>query len=531
MMRGCVWGKNSNENGVQKLKKNDEIRLTIEDMGVNGEGIGKYDGMPFFVPKAVIGDRIVAGITKLKKHYGYARLIAIEEPSADRVRPRCPLAGSCGGCSLMHLSYEKQLLWKEAQVENDLRRIGGIPEDILKKAKRPVIGMEDPYHFRNKSQYPVGADKDGNTVVGFYAAHSHRIVPVEDCRIAQPMDMPILRAVLKYMDETGVGPYDETTGRGLLRHILIRHGLRTGEIMVCLVVNGESLPKAEILIGYFCGLRFGDEALDITPEDMLYKNAVSDPDFDTVSSAPHIASIVLNANTRRDNVILGTRTKVLWGKERIRDELLGNTFSISARSFYQVNPLQTERLYMKAVEYAGLTGKETVWDLYCGIGTISLCMARDAKRVVGIEVVPEAVRDAGENARLNAIKNVSFVEGKAEDIVAAYGSRSASRDTKEKHPEVSKKANFGKRPPFALPDPDVIVVDPPRKGLDEITIRAMLSAAPDRIVYVSCNPSTLARDVKLLRDGGYELVEYTPVDQFGHSWHVETVVLLTKQNT
>ena len=489
------------------MKKNDKIRLTIEDMGVNGEGIGKYDGMPFFVPNAVIGDRIVAGITKLKKHYGYARLISVEEPSPDRVVPRCRLSGKCGGCSLMALSYDRQLAWKETQVENNLKRIGGIPEEVLRAAKHSIAGMAEPYHFRNKSQYPVGTDRDGNTVIGFYAPHSHRIVPLvkEDaavadesgCQIAQPEDMPILRAILKYMAETGVDPYDETTGRGLLRHILIRHGRRTGEIMVCLVVNGESLPETEALIEYISGLRFGDGSGDAAPEGALNENAASD----VVSSMPHITSIVLNTNTRRDNVILGTHTRVLWGEERIQDTLLGNVFSISARSFYQVNPAQTERLYQTAVKYAGLSGKETVWDLYCGIGTISLCMARDAKEVIGIEVVPEAVRDAKENARLNGIENVRFVEGKVEDSLSK------------------------------LPRPDVIVVDPPRKGLDEITIQTMLSAMPKRLVYVSCNPATLARDLKALRAGGYELKEYVPYDQFGHSGHVETIVLMSRKTT
>lgn len=478
------------------MKKNDEIRLTIEDMGVNGEGIGKYDGMPFFVPNAVIGDKIVAGITKLKKHYGYARLISIEEPSPDRVEPRCPLAGKCGGCSLMALSYEKQLEWKESQVYNALHRIGGISEDILQKVKRPIVGMDEPYHFRNKSQYPVGTDKDGNVVIGFYAPHSHRIVPIVKgksgvgrqskqmdgqggdggienaigCQIASPLDVTILNAVLQYMEEAGVAPYDEMTGRGLLRHILTRRGFATREMMVCLVVNGARLPEEERLV----------EQLS--------------------EACPHITSIILNTNTRRDNVILGKKTRTVWGADAIRDVLMGNEYLISARSFYQVNPVQTAKLYQKAIEYAGLTGEEVVWDLYCGIGTIGLSMAQNAKQVIGIEVVPEAVRDAEENVRVNGIENVRFVEGKAEDVLASS----------------------------IFPKPDVIVVDPPRKGLDEITVQTMLSVEPERIVYVSCNPATLARDLKVLRDGGYEMVEYTPYDQFGYSSHVETVVLLSR---
>ena len=490
------------------MKKNDIIHLTIEDISTNGEGIGKYNGMPFFVPQAVIGDRIMAGITKLKKHYGYARLISVEEASLDRVTPCCMVAAKCGGCSLMNLSYEKQLAWKERVCDNALLRIGGIAHEALMKAKEPIVGMEEPYHFRNKSQYPVGRDRDGHVVIGFYAMRSHRIIPLVSeadiqndivfssgkkrvdkknkevksweitcdtdseaagCRIAQKDDRNILLVILSFILKNHVSVYDEVSGKGMIRHILIRHGLSTGEVMVCLVLNGNHLPHQEELIGALRG-RFG------------------------------ICSLVVNVNTRRDNVILGDHTFVLWGRNVIRDRLLGHTFDISAKSFYQVNPVQTEKLYRKAIEYAKLTGRETVWDLYCGIGTISLCMAGAAEKVIGIEVVPEAVRDAGKNAGQNGITNVEFIQGKAEDlldeVLSAHGK------------------------------PDVVIVDPPRKGLDEEAIRVILKAAPGRLIYVSCNPATLARDIKLLE--GYALKKYTAFDQFCHSGHVEACCLLTK---
>ena len=468
--------------------------------------------MPFFVPHAIIGDRITAGITKLKKTYGYARLISIDEPSPYRVEPPCSFAKKCGGCPLMSCTYDRQLAWKDAQVENAFRRIAGIPEEVIARAKHPIVGMEKPYHFRNKSQYPVGRDSDGHAVIGFYAPHSHRIVPIcrsdtiitewqagviaqqanaidsrsyafSGCQIAQPLDTVILEAVLVYMEEMSVLPYDERTGKGTIRHVLIRHGLRTGEVMICLVVNADRLPHEEWAI------------------DLLY-------------SIPGVASLVLNVNKRRDNVILGQQTRLLWGRERIADTLLGNRFLISAKSFYQVNPAQTERLYQKAVDYAALSGTEVVWDLYCGIGTISLCMAKKARQVIGIEVIEDAISDAKENAKINGIQNVTFLVGRAEDILKEHADQPI--------PD-------GDTP--SLAPPDVVVVDPPRKGLDEIVIRAILAASPKRIVYVSCNPATLARDVKLFLDGGeYQLDAYTPFDQFGHSVHVETICMLRKQN-
>ncbi len=462
------------------MKKNDIVHLTIEDMSTNGEGIGKYNGMPFFVPQAVIGDRITAGITKLKKNYGYARLMDLKEPSPARVNACCKVSSKCGGCTLMHLSYEKQLAWKESLCDNALQRIGGIPVEQLVKIKHPIVGMEEPYHFRNKSQYPVGRDRDGHIVIGFYAKRSHRIIPLvceqdgkvvfkQECKIAQKSDGDILQAVLSFVLQNKISVYDEKTGEGLLRHILIRHALHTGQVMLCLVINAKTFLFEKELIHLLKG-RYG------------------------------ICSIVCNINTRRDNVILGEKTKWLWGEEKIVDELLGNRFFISARSFYQVNPQQTKQLYQKAIEYAALTGKESVWDLYCGIGTISLCMARHAKQVIGIEVVSEAIMDAKENARLNQIDNVIFFEGKAEDLLDDVLVR------------------YGR--------PDVVVVDPPRKGLDERAIEVIMQASPDRLVYVSCNPATMARDIRLME--GYVPTSYGAYDQFCHSTHVETVVLMSK---
>ncbi len=461
------------------MKKNDLIHLSITDLTVQGEGIGRYDGMPFFVANATIGDTITAGITKLKKSYGYARLISVDTPSADRVTPACLLCAQCGGCTMMHLSYARQLSWKEEMVQNTLARIGGIPASTLSSARRPIVGMDSPYHYRNKSQYPVGAATDGSVVIGFYAARSHRIIPLfssdqetntpEGCAISHPLDATIIPLILAYMKEHGVTPYDEKTGRGLLRHVLLRHSHAYNETMVAFIVNGNRLPDEATLAA-------------------------------SLGALEGVVSVVLNENRRTDNVILGEKTRVLWGREQINDTLLGNEFSISARSFYQVNPIATERIYEKAVECAGLTGHETVWDLYCGIGTISLCMAKHAAKVVGIEVVSDAVRDARENARINEVTNVRFMEGRAEDLVGCD-----------------------------LPSPDVVVVDPPRKGLDDVTISAILKAAPKRIVYVSCNPSTLARDIKLFMEGHYGLVEYTPFDAFCFSGHVETVALLSKE--
>ncbi len=455
------------------MKKNEEFTLKIEDMSVHGEGIGRREGMTFFVKDALIGDLVRVGVTKLKKTYGYARLIEILEPSPDRVEPVCALSRQCGGCQLQALSYEKQLEFKQRLVENDLRRIGGFEEIPME----PIAGMEDPFHYRNKAQFPIGTDRDGRIITGFYAGRSHRIIPNRDCALGVPVNRQILDIVIGFMERRNIPPYDEASGEGLVRHVLIRYGFATNEILVCLVLNGEELPHAEELIRELTAL-------------------------------PGMTGICLNRNTARNNVILGDETRVLWGQDHITDQIGDIRFQISPVSFYQVNPVQTEVMYRLAAEYADLTGTETVWDLYCGIGTIALFLARQAGRVYGIEVVPQAVKDARRNAEINGITNTEFLEGRAEEEFLRY---------------CVKEIAEGKEPRA-----DVVVVDPPRKGCDEKMLRAILATGPERIVYVSCDPATLARDARILCEGGYRLARVRPVDNFCQTVHVETVCLLDR---
>lgn len=474
------------------MKKNDSIELKIEDMGVDGEGIGKYEGMTFFVKDAVIGDTIRAGITKLKKNYGYARVQEILEPSPYRVQPECPLYARCGGCQIQAMDYVQQLCYKQKKVRGNLIRIGGFAPELIDSVMEEIVGMEQPYRYRNKAQFPIGADRDGMPVAGFYAARTHSIIPVEDCKLGVTQNEQILGAVLSYMRENGVRPYDETTGKGLVRHVLIRYGFTSKELMVCLVINGETLPQEKKLVDALCKIE-------------------------------GMTSISVNINRKNTNVILGEETRTVWGSDYITDQIhlcdcdhdfvLTDTaiaYHISPQSFYQVNPVQTEKLYSLALSYAGLTGKETVWDLYCGIGTISLFLAQKAGKVYGVEIVPQAIEDARSNAALNGITNASFFVGKAEEVL----------------PEFYEKES--RKPDADMLHPDVIVVDPPRKGCDEKCLETMLRMKPERIVYVSCDPATLARDLKILCEGGYELRKVRPVDQFGHTTHVETVVLLSK---
>ena len=473
------------------MKKNDSIELKIEDMGVDGEGIGKYEGMTFFVKDAVIGDTIRAGITKLKKNYGYARVQEILEPSPYRVQPECPLYARCGGCQIQAMDYRQQLCYKQKKVRGNLIRIGGFAPELIDSVMEEIVGMEQPYRYRNKAQFPIGADRDGMPVAGFYAARTHSIIPVEDCKLGVTQNEQILGAVLSYMRENGVRPYDETTGKGLVRHVLIRYGFTSKELMVCLVINGETLPQEKKLVDVLCKM-------------------------------DGMTSISVNINRKNTNVILGEETRIIWGSDYITDQIhlrdcdhdfaLTDTaiaYHISPQSFYQVNPVQTEKLYSLALSYAGLTGRETVGDLYCGIGTISLFLAQKAGKVYGVEIVPQAIEDAKSNAALNGITNASFFVGKAEEVL----------------PEFYEKES--RKPDADMLHPDVIVVDPPRKGCDEKCLETMLRMEPDRIVYVSCDPATLARDLKILCGGGYELRKVRPVDQFGHTTHVETVVMLS----
>lgn len=506
------------------LQKNDIIELKIEDMGVDGEGIGKYEGMTFFVKDAVIGDEIKARVTKLKKNYGYARVEEILSPSEARVVPECDLHKRCGGCQIQAVDYGKQLEFKQNKVRGNLIRIGGFAPEFVDEVMLPIVGMEYPYRYRNKAQFPIGTDKEGNPVAGFYAARTHSIIPVTDCKLGVEQNQEILDAVLSYMRENGVKPYEEATGKGLVRHVLIRYGFTTKEIMVCLVINGKKLPAKEKLV-------------------------------EKLSDMKGMTSISINQNMRNTNVILGEITECIWGQPYITDyihlrecskgtmaagaaenkdgvirkeEEFGLTdravaFHISPQSFYQVNPVQTEKLYSLALDYAGLTGNETVWDLYCGIGTISLFLAQKAGKVYGVEIVPQAIEDAKNNAKLNGISNAEFFVGKAEEVLPEFYER-----------ESRKAAGGGKdsedrQTHESMLFPDVIVVDPPRKGCDEKCLETMLKMQPERIVYVSCDSATLARDLRILCDGGYEVKKVRAVDQFGHTVHVETVALLTRK--
>ena len=457
------------------MQKNDELILKIEDMGVDGAGIGKADGMTFFVKDAVIGDVVRAKVMKLKKTYGYARLMELLEASPDRVEPKCPYYRQCGGCQIQALSYEKQLEFKERKVRNNLERIGGFSEIPME----PIVGMEEPYHYRNKAQFPVGTDKDGHIVTGFYAGRTHTIIPNRDCALGLPVNREILDLVIDFMEKYHVSAYDEKTGKGLVRHVLIRCGFTSKEKMVCLIINGKSLPHSEKLV----------EAL---------------------RKIDGMTSISINCNTERTNVILGRKTVVLWGQEYITDQIGEISYEISPVSFYQVNPVQTEKLYGLALEYADLHGEETVWDLYCGIGTISLFLAQKAKQVYGVEIIPQAIENAKRNAVKNGIENAEFFVGKSEEVLPEFY---------EKEAAAGRKAHA-----------DVIVVDLPRKGCDEKLLETIVKMAPDRVVYVSCDSATLARDLKILCENGYELKRARAVDQFCHTVHTESVCLMERKD-
>ncbi len=457
-----------------EYRKNDMVTLDIVDCGTNGEGIGKADGFTVFVKDAVIGDRVTAKIMKAKKNYGYGRLMEILTPSPDRAEPVCPSARQCGGCQLQALSYEKQLEFKADKVRGHLERIGGFANLPME----PIIGMKDPFHYRNKAQFPVGRNRDGKIVTGFYAGRTHSIIENRDCVLGVPQNREILDRVIDYMETYDISPYDEVTGKGLIRHIFTRYGYHTGEIMVCIVANGSRLPHQQELVK-------------------------------ALREIPGMTSITLNINKNRNNVILGEKIQVLWGQEYITDKIGDISYQISPLSFYQVNPQQTWELYSKALEYADLHGEETVWDLYCGIGTISLFLAQKAKFVRGVEIVPAAIEDARRNARLNGIKNAEFYVGKAEEVLPDYYADYAAR-----HPGENARA-------------DVIVVDPPRKGCDETLLNTIVEMQPEKVVYVSCDSATLARDLKYLCERGYQVKKVCPVDMFPMTVHVETVVMLS----
>ena len=480
-----------------EFKKNTTVKTTIEDMSAEGEGIGKVDGFTFFIKDALIGEEVEAKITKVKKNYGFARMERIIKESPYRVEPRCPHHRRCGGCQLQALSYEKQLEFKENKIRNNLIRLSGFAPEQIDSCMEPIVGMDNPYRYRNKAQFPFGKDKEGNVVTGFYAARTHSIIPNLDCALGAEENETILKLILEAMKETGVTAYDEASHSGLIRHVLIRKGFTTGELMVCLIINGKKLPHQEIFIEKLCKLG-------------------------------GMTSISLNYNLDKTNVILGKKGATIWGKERILDYIGDIAYEISPRSFYQVNPVQTKKLYELALEYAGLTGKETVWDLYCGIGTISLFLAKNARKVYGVEIVPEAIEDAGRNAALNGITNAEFFVGKAEEVVPGFygeargGKKAASsQNEKEVANDDGEKAAFSEKD---MRHPDVMVVDPPRKGCDKALLDTMIQMAPKRIVYVSCDSATLARDLRVLCDGGYEVKRVRGVDQFPGTVHVECAV-------
>lgn len=452
-----------------EFKKNNTVILRIEDMSQDGLGIGKAEGYALFVKDTVIGDLAKVKILKTKKNYGFARLEELLEASDKRTEPKCPLARPCGGCQLQMMKYEEQLRWKEQKVRSDLQRLGGFQEIPME----PIQGMENPFRYRNKAQFPIGYDREGKLVAGFYAGRTHTIIPADDCLLGSESNRRILGRILDWMGRYGIAAYREDTGKGLVRHALIRSGFATGEIMVCLVINGKQFPRGKELT-------------------------------ESLTQIPGMTSITFSSNTRRDNVILGDSYEVLWGQDYITDSIGEIRYQISPLSFYQVNPVQTRRLYRQALEYAGLTGKETVYDLYCGIGTISLFLAQRAGKVFGVEIVPQAVEDARANARLNGITNAEFFAGRAEEIVPRQYREQGIRA-------------------------DVVVVDPPRKGCGEELLETMTAMAPEKIVYVSCDPATLARDLKYLCARGYELKKVRAFDQFPQTVHVETVCLLSNR--
>ena len=497
------------------IKKNDVFEVIIEDMSESGEGVGKLDGYIWFIKDAVIGDRIEAKAMKMKKNYGFARLMKVLEPSPARVEERCPVARQCGGCQLQMMSYEEQLKFKQRKVYNNLKRIGGLynlylpgegPEagekigdgegdrgiDRGREGERdgernreggetgrkpvimePIIGMEEPWRYRNKAQFPFGMNKENQVIAGFYAGRTHCIIENDDCLLGIQENREILAAVKQIMTQYGIKPYREESHTGLIRHGLIRKGFKTGELMVCFVLNGRKLPYSEIFV---------EKLLEI----------------------PGMTSISFNVNMEKTNVILGREVVNLYGPGYITDFIGEVRYRISPLSFYQVNPVQTERLYGTALEYAGLTGEETVWDLYCGIGTISLFLSQKAKKVYGVEIVPQAIEDARENARLNGIENVEFFVGKAEEVL----------------PE-----QYEKDKVYA----DVIVVDPPRKGCDAVCLDTIVKMGPKKVVYVSCDSATLARDVKYLEERGYWVERVCCVDMFPMSGHCEVCVEICRK--
>ena len=448
--------------------KNQKIHLSIDDLTNQGAGVGHYQGFTLFVPGMLPGEEGEVLVVQVKKQYGYGKLLELTKTSPDRITPACGYFPKCGGCLLQHMSYEAQLAWKQRQVYELIRRVGGIELPELPA----IVGMsaEERGFYRNKAQLPVRMI-DGRMQAGFLAPRSHRLIPIEECKIQSQVSNRLLPLILDFCNTHGITAYDEETGRGLVRHILIRDGRRSGEVLVCFVINGKKLPhEAEL-------------------SQMLLAEGVT--------------SVSVNVNTQNTNVILGEVTRTIGGSKQIHAEIGPLKFMISPQSFFQVNPIQTERLYGAALEMAALTGKETVWDAYCGAGTISLFLAQKAQHVYGVEIVDAAIQDARANAKLNGIENVTFFTGEAEKIIPDHYKQTGIR-------------------------PDVMVVDPPRAGCDSALLDTILQMQPERMVYVSCDPGTLARDLKYLAAGGMHVQEVRCVDMFPETGHVETVVLLSR---
>ncbi|KXG42646.1 23S rRNA (uracil(1939)-C(5))-methyltransferase RlmD [Tepidibacillus decaturensis] len=451
------------------VKINQTIEMEFTGLGHNGEGVGKYQGYTLFVSGALPGEIAKVKITKTNKNYGFARLLQVIKPSPDRVKPTCSIYEQCGGCQLQHLSYKGQLDQKRKIVQDNLERIGKIEDVTI----HPTLGMENPWNYRNKSQVPF-AEREGGLVAGFFAKGTHEVIDMKKCVIQQEANDRMVQDVRRIAEELGISAYNEVTHTGILRHVVSRVGANTGELMLILVTSRKDFPKKEQLV---------EKILEEIPE---------------------LTSLVQNINEERTNVILGLKSITLWGRNVIYDTIGDIKFAISPRSFYQVNPEQTKVLYDKALEYAELTGEEIVIDAYCGIGTISLFVAQRAKHVYGVEIIPEAIKDAKRNAEINEIENVTFEVGAAEKVIPKWVEQGIKAD--------------------------VVVVDPPRKGCDEALLQTIIELKPKRMVYVSCNPSTLARDLRVLEDGGFKTVEVQPVDMFPQTSHVETVCLLTSNS-
>ena len=451
-----------------QLKKNDSIELEITGYTAEGSGVGRYENIAVFVPLAAVGDRLRVKILKTAKTYAFGKLEQILSPSPDRVRQDCSQFAKCGGCVYRHIDYAAELRAKEQRVRDAVERIGGFRDLPI----RSIVGSANPDHYRNKAQLPIGKAAGKGITLGFYASHSHRLIPCEECFLQPAAFTAAMRAFQEWALKTGEDVYNEATGKGRLRHLYLRQAGATGEIMVCVVVNGNGVHQEPELV------------------ELLRKNV------------PGLKSVIINVNRERTNVVLGKKCRTVWGEDTITDMLCGLKFHISPLSFYQVNRDQAERLYTIAGEYAGLTGGETLLDLYCGTGTIGLSMAKKAGKVIGVEIVEQAVEDAKRNAERNGIANAEFLcadAAKAADMLKNRGVR-----------------------------PDVVVLDPPRKGCDSSLIETVVKMGPERVVYVSCDPATLARDLKIFAQQGYVPKELTPVDMFPRTSHVETVVLMSR---